>query len=369
MGSKKNFPSSLVDGEEREMDYCNMTLQLNERGRDRPSRVGPPRVQGAARLLFPKIAKSRRTVVEIEETDYCTLPLQLNNSFNNNVLTELDNELPKGKTGEQGAPLGVQEAVAGRGKDDKGIGLGSLSPGLDTVYWTRMYVIVDPEMERNGSLKVGSRLQPKITRAVLNDQFEVVTAFTRYLSDKERLFQIIMEDLLRHREAIQASKLPIMLKDDVPCLRLIANKRMAYLTETYRRLKDTISETDKDSIVLMRVHIKRCIPQYHPLIPQLDLIETQWEISIEAVLYQKNFVLPKLKSKTKEGDSEHIHQARSREQPLVEGHPWLEESSAGSSQKGETPAEADQGHTIQCPSGAKATKHKQERIVAYGNGR
>jgi hypothetical protein len=144
---------------------------------------------------------------------------------------------------------------------------------------------------------------------------------------------------------------------------------MAYLTETYRRLKDTISETDKDSIVLMRVHIKRCIPQYHPLIPQLDLIETQWEISIEAVLYQKNFVLPKLKSKTKEGDSEHIHQARSREQPLVEGHPWLEESSAGSSQKGETPAEADQGHTIQCPSGAKATKHKQERIVASGNGR
>jgi hypothetical protein len=204
-------PSSHVDGKEREMDYCNTTSQLNEQGRDQPSCVGPPRVQGAAQLLFPKIAKSRRTVVEMGETDYCTLPLQLNDSFNNNVMTELNNEWPEGKTGERGVPLGAQEAVAGRGKNNKGIGLGSLSPGSDTVYRTRMYVRVDPEVERNGSLKVGSRLQPKITKAVLNDQFEVFTAFTRYLSDKERLFQIMMEDLLRHREAIQASELPLIV--------------------------------------------------------------------------------------------------------------------------------------------------------------
>jgi hypothetical protein len=227
VGSGGHFPSSLVDGEEREMDYCDMTLQLNEQGRDWPLRVGPRRFQGAARLLFPKIAKSRRTVVEMGETDYCALPLQLNDSFNDDVMTELDNDLPEGKTGERGVPLGVQEAVAGRGKDDKGIGLGSLSPGSDTVYRTS---IVDPEVEWNGSLKVGSS-QPKITKAVLNDQFEVFTAFTRYFSDKERLFQMMMEDLLRHREAIQASKFPLILKDNVPRLMLKANKRMAYLTK------------------------------------------------------------------------------------------------------------------------------------------
>jgi hypothetical protein len=52
----------------------------------------------------------------------------------------------------------------------------------------------------------------------------------------------MMEDLLRHIDAIQASKFPLILKDDVPLLRLIANKRMTYLTETYRNFKDTVSK-------------------------------------------------------------------------------------------------------------------------------
>jgi hypothetical protein len=178
--------------------------------------VGPPRVKGAVQLLFPKIAKYRRTVVETGETDYCALQSQLNDSFNDNVMTassgkiggpelqavlgvlsgldpngrtKFDNKSPEGKTGELGVPLGAQEPVVSRGKDDKGIGLGSLSPGSDTVYGARMNVVVDPEVERNGSLKVGSRLQPKTTKAVLNDQFEVFTTFTRYLSDKERSFK------------------------------------------------------------------------------------------------------------------------------------------------------------------------------------
>jgi hypothetical protein len=45
---KRDSPISLVDGKEREMDYCNGTSQLNERGWDGASRVGPPSVQGAA---------------------------------------------------------------------------------------------------------------------------------------------------------------------------------------------------------------------------------------------------------------------------------------------------------------------------------
>jgi hypothetical protein len=333
VGSKGDFPSSLVDGEEGEMGGCYTTLQLNKQGRYQLPRVGPQRVQGAARLLFPKIAKSRRTVVETGETDYCTLPLQLNDSFNDNVMTALsgkirgpelravlgilsglglngrtksDSELPEGKTGERGVPLRVQEPVAGRGKYDKEIGLGSLSPGSDTVYRARMYVIVDPEVEQNGSLEVESRLQPKITKTVLNNQF-----------DQERSFQIMMEDLLRHREAIQTSQSPLILKEDVLRLRLIANKRMAYLTETYRCFKDTVSETDKDIIALMRVHMKRCIMQYNALIPQLDLIKTQWGISIEAVPSQEYFGSPKLKSGRNQRDSEHIEQARPREQLLV----------------------------------------------------
>jgi hypothetical protein len=43
------------------------------------------------------MAKSRRMVGEMGETDYCALPLQLNDSFNNNVMIKLDNKSPKEK--------------------------------------------------------------------------------------------------------------------------------------------------------------------------------------------------------------------------------------------------------------------------------
>jgi hypothetical protein len=46
------------------------------------------------------------------------------------------------------------------------------------------------------------------------------------------------------------------------------------LRDTYRLFKDTVSETEKDIIALMREHMKMCIKQYHALIPQLDLIGT-----------------------------------------------------------------------------------------------
>jgi hypothetical protein len=114
---------------------------------------------------------------------------------------------------------------------------------------------------------------------------------------KERLFQIMIEDLLRYREASYNNEPPLVLKDDVPHLRLIANRRMAYLGDTYRIFKDMVSETEKDIIALMRVHMKMCIKQYHNLIPKLDLIATQWRVSIEDVLSQNNFGSPKSERK------------------------------------------------------------------------
>jgi hypothetical protein len=118
---------------------------------------------------------------------------------------------------------------------------------------------------------------------------------------------------------------------------------MAFLRDTYSRFKDTVSETEKDIIALMRVHMKMCIRQYQTLIPQLDLIATQWGISIEAVLSQNDFGLPKLerKGQRRQGnqeDTEHSDQARTQQQP-----------SAGSSQRGETLAADDRGCTVSHP--------------------
>jgi hypothetical protein len=68
---------------------------------------------------------------------------------------------------------------------------------------------------------------------------------------------------------------------------------MAYLGDTYRLFKDTVSKNEKEIITLMRVHMKRCIRQYHALIPQLDLIANQWGVSIEDFRSLNNFGSPK----------------------------------------------------------------------------
>jgi hypothetical protein len=77
-------------------------------------------------------------------------------------------------------------------------------------------------VERNGSLKVESLLKQEITKAitaVFNEQFVeqrvFFPMFTRYFSAKERSFQIMIEDLLRHREASHNNESPLVLKVDV----------------------------------------------------------------------------------------------------------------------------------------------------------
>jgi hypothetical protein len=76
---------------------------------------------------------------------------------------KFDNESPEGKTGEQGmqpgmqGPAGVMKEVR-RGNNDQEINLVSLSFGSDTEYLVKRYVIVDSEVEQNGSLALGSLL-------------------------------------------------------------------------------------------------------------------------------------------------------------------------------------------------------------------
>jgi hypothetical protein len=43
---------------------------------------------------------------------------------------------------------------------------------------------------------------------------------------------------------------------------------------------------------LIKLHMKMCIKQYHALIPQLDLIPTQWGVNIGDTLLCDNFSTP-----------------------------------------------------------------------------
>jgi hypothetical protein len=94
-------------------------------------------------------------------------------AMNPNGGGRFDNELPNGGAGERDVLRRVQAPVTGVGDDDEEINLVSLSFSSDTVYLANTYVIVDPKVEQNGSLKVENLLRPDITkaiRAVLNDQ-------------------------------------------------------------------------------------------------------------------------------------------------------------------------------------------------------
>jgi hypothetical protein len=107
-------------------------------------------------------------------------------------------------------------------------------------------------------------------------------AFTRYLLAQAQSFEITVADLLKHREANQNDKRSPIVTDDIQRLRHIAHKQMGYLKTMYRLFKDTVSGNDRDdignNIGLIKLHMKAGIKHYHALIPQLDLIATQWSV-------------------------------------------------------------------------------------------
>jgi hypothetical protein len=131
-----------------------------------------------------------------------------------------DQKSPDGDTGKRHVPPGVRAPVdgmegVGRGNDGDKNNLASLSFGSHTEYLAETYVIIDSEVEQNGSLTMKSLLQPGIINAVtsaLDEQFVERTVFfpifTRYFLARGRLFKIMIEDLLKNKEASQNDKPP-----------------------------------------------------------------------------------------------------------------------------------------------------------------
>jgi hypothetical protein len=68
------------------------------------------------------------------------------------------------------------------------------------------------------------------------------TTFTRYFLAKEQSFKRMIDDQLRRGKAGRNDDAPLVLKNDIPRWRNIANKRMAYLGDMYRLFKDTVSK-------------------------------------------------------------------------------------------------------------------------------
>jgi hypothetical protein len=61
---------------------------------------------------------------------------------------------------------------------------------------------------------------------------------------------------------------------------------MGFLKATYRAFQVSAGEEKKANAELIKVHMNMCVKHYHALIPQIDLIATQWGVTLEDTLSQ-----------------------------------------------------------------------------------
>jgi hypothetical protein len=94
----------------------------------------------------------------------------------------------------------------------------SLSFGLDSEFMSDMYTIFDADVRKNRSLVLESLLHPGIIQDVTATLAKEVTnitvffpTFTRYFLAKGRSFEMMVADLLRHRESNQNGGEPLIL--------------------------------------------------------------------------------------------------------------------------------------------------------------
>jgi hypothetical protein len=93
-----------------------------------------------------------------------------------------------------------------------------LSFGSDSEFMSDMYTIVDAEVRKNRSLVLESLLRLGIIQDISATLAEEVTnitvffpTFTRYFLAKGRSFEMMVADLLRHRESNQNGGEPLTL--------------------------------------------------------------------------------------------------------------------------------------------------------------
>jgi hypothetical protein len=59
---------------------------------------------------------------------------------------------------------------------------------------------------------------------------------------------------------------------------------MRFAKQTYLMYKEMVPQQAQDNMQLICLHMKTCMKHYHALLPQLDLIATQWGINIDDTL-------------------------------------------------------------------------------------
>jgi hypothetical protein len=80
----------------------------------------------------------------------------------------------------------------------------------------------------------------------------------------------------------------LILRADVQRLRDIANIRMRFAKQTYLMYKEIVPQQAQDNMQLIRLRMKTCMKHYHAVLPQLDLIATQWGKNIDDTLAQND---------------------------------------------------------------------------------
>jgi hypothetical protein len=87
---------------------------------------------------------------------------------------------------------------------------------------------------------------------------------------KSKGFEVMIADLIHHREANQNGGAPLIIRADMPKLRLIEHKRMGFLKGIYRIFKDSVTPKDKVNVDIICISMKSWVRHYHALLPQLD---------------------------------------------------------------------------------------------------
>jgi hypothetical protein len=130
-------------------------------------------------------------------------------------------------------------------------------------------------------------------------------------------------------------------------LRQIAHMRMAYTKKTYKVYKDARVAPEQDKmadVALIRIHMKMCIKHYHALLPQLDLIATQWGVDLADTLSLDDLGSLRSEGSKQKGKEKLDQQLRSQvsEARLAQLGPQLEPgpsqgpASAGQQSKGKS---------------------------------
>jgi hypothetical protein len=155
---------------------------------------------------------TKRKLARKEETDAPSSAKKTVSAPNPVVDQQRPAQVPGGGHGDEIIQEEAGESTRDSDSDpiDKSGDSAALSFGSDTDFMSDTYVIIDPEVERNGTVVLESLLGPAAIQDIMSILEEepaqrtvFFPAFSRYFVARVKSYENMIADLIRHREANQ----------------------------------------------------------------------------------------------------------------------------------------------------------------------